>query len=164
MDRLRIEKAEVERLLKGREKLMEQCLDNYMLALSACDDYDNDALRFYAIWLENSESDLANSVVNRQLSKIESYKFVRLMNQLSSRMQADNSMFQQLLGGLVLRICAEHPFHGMHYITAGMHDPGTTQESSRLRQQAAKQIALKLKADKGSLGNLWHCMYSSDQM
>ena len=142
---------------------MEQCLENYMLALSASDEHDNDALRFYAIWLENAESELANTVISRHIDKIASHKFARLMNQLSSRLQADNSLFQKLLGNVVLRICKEHPFHGMHHITAGTHDPGTSQEASRLRHQAAKQIALKLKADK-TLGNLWYCVYQSDRL
>lgn len=134
-----------------------------MLALTASDEHDNDALRFYAIWLENADSELANAIVNRYIDKIASYKFARLMNQLSSRLQADSSLFQKLLGNLVLRICKEHPFHGMHHITAGTHDPGTNQEASRLRHQAAKQIAAKLKADK-VLGKLWNCVYTSDRL
>ena len=135
-----------------------------MLALSASDEHDNDVLRFYAIWLENTQSELANIVVSRHIDNIASYKFARLMNQLSSRMQADNSLFQQSLCGLVYRICSEHPFHGMHHITAGMHDPGTSHASSRSRHRAAKGIGQKLKGIGGEHGKLWGCIYTSDQL
>lgn len=161
--RLRLEKAELDRLLKIREKFTEQCLENYMLALTVSDEHDNDALRFYAIWLEHADSDLANTVVGRNLDKVASHKFVRLMNQLSSRMQADKTLFHGLLRNLVLRICKEHPFHGMHYITAGTHNPGTSQEASVSRQKAAKEIAIQLKNDR-NLGRLWDCMYKSDRL
>jgi ataxia telangiectasia mutated family protein len=161
--RLELDNIELNRLVKVRGKLIEQCLENFMLALSASDEHDNDALRFFAVWLENAESDLANAAVSRHIDKIASHKFVRLMNQLSSRMQADNSLFQKLLLNLVLRICKEHPFHGMHHITAGVHTPGTNQVASKLRHQAAKQIASQLKTDK-VLGNLWYCVYQSDRL
>jgi ataxia telangiectasia mutated family protein len=142
---------------------MEQCLENYLLSLTASDEHDNDALRFYAIWLENAESELANVTVSKHLGKIGSAKFARLMNQLSSRLQADSTLFQKLLSDLVFRICKEHPFHGMHHITAGTHDPGTDQGSSRSRHNAAKHIASRLKNDK-HVGNLWQCIYRSDRL
>jgi ataxia telangiectasia mutated family protein len=161
--RYKLDTLELDRLRKVRENFMEQCLENYLLSLTASDEHDNDVLRFYAIWLENAGSDLANITVQKYLGKIASAKFARLMNQLSSRMQADNTLFQKLLCDLVFRICREHPFHGMHHITAGTHDPGTDEEASRSRHNAAKHIATRLKNDK-YVGNLWHCVFRSDRL
>ncbi|KIV99427.1 uncharacterized protein PV09_08859 [Verruconis gallopava] len=158
---LRLDKAELERLRKIRESFVEQCIENYLRSLTASDEHDNNVLRFYAIWLEHADSELANSTVNAHIDHVSSHKFVRLMNQLSSRLQADNTLFQKVLSKLVFRISSEHPFHGMHHISAGSHDPGTDQVASISRHNAVKQIAGKLKADK-VVGKLWDCMYQSD--
>jgi len=40
-----------------------QSLENYLLALSASDDHDNNTLRFTALWLEHSEESMANEAV-----------------------------------------------------------------------------------------------------
>jgi ataxia telangiectasia mutated family protein len=160
---LKLDSLEHDRLRRVREKFMEQCLENYLLSLAASDEHDNDALRFYAIWLDNAVSELANATVQKHLGKIVSAKFARLMNQLSSRLQADSTHFQKLLNDLVFRICREHPFHGMHHITASTHDPGTDDEASRSRHNAAKQIAARLKVDK-SVVKLWQGIYRSDRI
>jgi ataxia telangiectasia mutated family protein len=43
--------AEYERLRKGREQFLRQCLENYLLYLAASDEYNNDALRVFSLWL-----------------------------------------------------------------------------------------------------------------
>lgn len=156
---LKLETLEFERLRKQREAFMTQSLENYLLSLSASDEYDNDALRFFAIWLEYADSALANAAVKKHLSKVPSAKLARLMNQLSSRLQAEQTDFQRLLGDLVYRITREHPHHGMHHITAGTHHPETDDLASISRHNAAKSIAFRLKSDKDRRTvQLWSCI------
>ena len=168
----KLDHAEYERLRKGREELLRQCLENYLLSLQASDEYNNDALRVFALWLENSDTSLANGAVHAHIDKVPSGKFALLMNQLSSRLQADQSDFQKLLTHLVFRICLEHPYHGMHQIFAmHMKTANVTREdlirskdeAAKSRQRAAGTIAQELAKDKRT-STIWKCLYRTNEI
>lgn len=152
-----LDNAEYERMRKGREQFLRQCLENYLLSLSACDEYNNDALRVFSLWLEYCDTPLANQAVKTYLKDVPSGKFALLMNQLSSRLQAEENDFQHLLMELVFRICVEHPYHGMHQIFAIQMKVGAItredvvrakDESAKSRQKAASGLATALSSDK----------------
>ena len=60
-----LDDREFQRLRDTRQMFLRQSLENYLLCLKACDKYDNDALRFSALWLENYNSEIANAAVAR---------------------------------------------------------------------------------------------------
>ncbi|KAH8722404.1 hypothetical protein GQ44DRAFT_711767 [Phaeosphaeriaceae sp. PMI808] len=167
-----LDNAEYERLRKGREQFLRQCLENYLLSLSASDEYNNDALRVFSLWLEYADTDLANNAVKSYLRAVPSGKFALLMNQLSSRLQAEDTDFQQLLMALVFRICVEHPYHGMHQIFAIQMKVGAItredvararDESARSRQKAAIGLATTLNSDKRARV-YWGAIYHSNEI
>lgn len=161
----KLDDTEYKRLRDARESFMTQSLENYLLALSASDSHDNDVLRFFALWLEFADSDLANTSVGKHLASVQTAKFVRLMNQLSSRLQNEQSSFQDLLSNLVLRIAIDHPFHAMHHISAGSSSVGVKTDSAKSRMNAAKTIAAKLKAaTEKSTSATWHNIHATDSM
>ncbi|KAF2744994.1 hypothetical protein M011DRAFT_470010 [Sporormia fimetaria CBS 119925] len=152
----KLDKGEHDRLKRAREQFLQQCLENYLLSLYASDEFNNDALRVFSLWLEYADTPLANNAVKPYLSKVPSGKFALLMNQLSSRLQAEPTDFQTLLTELVYRICVDHPYHGMYQIFAiqmkvFMSKEDTVRskdESAKSRQQAASTIASWLHKDK----------------
>ncbi|KAH7370991.1 hypothetical protein BKA66DRAFT_573171 [Pyrenochaeta sp. MPI-SDFR-AT-0127] len=167
-----LDNAEYERLRKGREQFLRQCLENYLLSLFASDEYNNDALRVFSLWLEYSDTDLANAAVQTYLKDVPSGKFALLMNQLSSRLQAEDNDFQQLLMALVFRICVEHPYHGMHQIFAIQMKVGAItredavrakDESARSRQKAATGLANALGSDKRAR-SYWSSIFQSNEI
>ncbi|KAF2259280.1 hypothetical protein CC78DRAFT_621172 [Lojkania enalia] len=167
-----LDHAEYERLRQGREQFLRQCLENYLLSLQASDEYNNDALRVFSLWLEYSDTSLANDAVAPYLKKVPTGKFALLMNQLSSRLQAESSPFQKLLLDLVFRICVDHPYHGMHQIFAIQMKVGaisredvvrSKDESAKSRQKAAIQIASMLGHDKRSRA-YWTKIYRSNEI
>jgi ataxia telangiectasia mutated family protein len=167
-----LDHAEYERLRKGREQFLRQCLENYLLSLQASDEFDNDALRVFSLWLEFSDLPLANEAVALYLGKVPSGKFALLMNQLSSRLQNEDTQFQRLLLDLVFRICTDHPYHGMHQIFAIQMKIGNSSkddvlrskdESARSRQKAGGQIAQLLDKDKTSQP-IWRIIYRSNEI
>jgi len=167
-----LDHSEYERLRKGREQFLRQCLENYLLSLFASDEYNNDALRVFSLWLEFSETDLANAAVQTHLKDVPSGKFALLMNQLSSRLQAEDNDFQQLLMALVFRICVEHPYHGMHQIFAIQMKVGAMtredivrakDESARSRQKAATSLANALSNDKRAR-SYWSSIFQSNEI
>ncbi|KAF2646142.1 hypothetical protein P280DRAFT_439907 [Massarina eburnea CBS 473.64] len=167
-----LDNAEYQRLLQGREIFLRQCLENYLLSLQASDEFNNDALRVFSLWLEYSDLPLANEAVRLYLHRVPSGKFALLMNQLSSRLQNEQTDFQQHLLSLVFRICKDHPYHGMHQIFAIQTKVGnytkedivrSKDESARSRQKAAHNIAQLLDKDRSSQA-IWRIIYAADEI
>lgn len=154
-----LDDREYQRLLRSREAFLQQCLENYLLALKESDAYNNDALRFCALWLDKSESKTANTAVSRYLNDVPSRKFAPLMNQLSSRLLDVSDDFQSLLTGLVFRICVDHPLHGMYQIFASSKSKGGKDPSSHSRFRAANQLVDRLKNDK-DIGPTWIAVHN----
>ncbi|KAJ5951989.1 uncharacterized protein N7479_010402 [Penicillium vulpinum] len=154
-----LDDREYQRLLRSREAFLQQCLENYLLSLRESDTYNNDALRFCALWLDKSDSETANTAVARHLNEVPSRKFAPLMNQLSSRLLDVSDDFQTLLTQLVFRICVEHPFHGMYQIFASSKSKGGKDQSSHSRFRAANQLVDRLKND-SHIGQTWIAVHN----
>ena len=158
---LDIDDREYQRLRDSREAFLRQSLENYLLSLKACDKYDNDALRFAALWLENWSSDIANSAVSKYISQVGSRKFTSLMTQWCSRLLKTPDTFQKLLSGLVTRICVEHPYHGIPAIFTGSKTKGNKDNAAMARYEAAADIAEIVKHHR-TAGEIWIALHNSN--
>ena len=156
-----LDDREYQRLRDSREAFLRQSLENYLLCLKACDKYNNDALRFSALWLEHWNSEIANEAVSKHVGKVGSRKFAPLMNQWSSRLLDASDPFQTLLSSLVLRICVDHPYHGMYQIFAGSKTKGGKDEAALARHAAANNIVAQLKANKRSAAT-WLAVHNTN--
>ena len=154
-----IDDREFQRLHESRQTFLRQSLENYLLCLKACDKYENDALRFSALWLENYESDIANEAVSKHVGQVGSRKFAAMMNQWSSRLLDKPGQFQSLLSSLVLRICLDHPYHGMYQIFTGFKTKGKD-EAAMKRHVAASNIVQELKASK--MHSTWLALHNTN--
>ncbi|KAB2581050.1 Serine/threonine-protein kinase tel1 [Lasiodiplodia theobromae] len=142
---------EAQKLGDSRVAFLRQSLENYLLTLQACNDYDNDVFRMFSLWLEYSHLPLANNAVSKYIQPVPSSKFVVLMNQLSSRLLDQSTDFQNILSSLVFRICKDHPYHGMNHIYAGSYsERNMKDETVKSRYAATKNIGRQLKNDKAS--------------
>lgn len=150
---LSMDDAEYQRLKQARDTFLQGCLQNYQLALQASDNHDLSVLRFFALWLENSDDKNANRVVSKHLQQVPSWKFVVLMNQLMSRLEFNDSAFQTSLKSLVTRVCAEHPYQSLHHLYASSRRPDSSDQSALSRFHAASAIVqdIRGRADIGSL-------------
>ncbi|KAI9928198.1 Serine/threonine-protein kinase tel1 [Aspergillus wentii] len=156
-----LDDREYQRLLRSREAFLQQCLENYLLCLKESDTYNNDALRFCALWLDKSDNEIANNAVSKHLNQVPSRKFAPLMNQLSSRLLDVSDDFQSLLFALIFRICVEHPFHGMYQIFASSKSKGGKDQSSLARYRAAGRLVDGLKNDK-RIGPTWVSIHNTN--
>lgn len=160
---LKLDDEELNRLNASRERFLRQCFENYLLALGASDEHDSNALRFTALWLEHSEKNLANDAVANHLGQVPSRKFAPLMNQLTSRLQENGTAFQQLLFDLVLRICTEHPYHGMYHIYAGANNkPNEKDETALSRRKATKKVSSKLSLS-DTVKHIWAAIITTNK-
>jgi serine-protein kinase ATM len=156
----KLDDAEYQRLKQTRENFLQRSLENYLLSLRACDDYANDVLRFCAMWLDNSGNAAANVAVGKFLPEVASRKFVPLMNQLSSRLLDSKDEFQEHLFDLLLRICTDHPFHGMYQIFASSKSKGGKDDLALSRHAAANRLSEELR--KGSASSMWVAIHNSN--
>ncbi|CAG8973183.1 hypothetical protein HYALB_00008775 [Hymenoscyphus albidus] len=155
---------DLQREISLRQDFLKDSLKHYLLALAASDDHDSAALRFTALWLEYSEDGSANNTVSSNISTVPSRKFAPLMNQLTSRLQNSEVKFYKLLFALVLRICAEHPFHGMYQIYAGVSTIPNQQDAAAIsRIEAAKKVSDQLKSSK-SVKQIWSDVVAVSRM
>jgi ataxia telangiectasia mutated family protein len=140
---------------------VQQSLQNYLLALHASDEHNLSVLRFFALWLESSDSADANSKVGEHLPNVPSWKFVVLLNQLMSRLQKDNSPFQVNLMALTKRLCLEHPYHSVHHVYASTKAASSGDEATSTRFDAAVAIR-KHVSDDSAKGKLFRRLFSAD--
>ena len=156
-----LDNREFQRLQDSRQAFLRQSLENYLLGLKACDDYDGDLLRFSALWMEQSENEIANAAVAKCIGQVASRKFAPLMNQWTSRLLDEPNEFQALLSSLVFRICYDHPFHGMYQIFASSKTKGGKDRAALSRHAAASHIVSLLKANKKA-GPIWLAVHNSN--
>lgn len=143
---LDLDNEEYDRLMNGRTHLLLQSLENYLLSLSVWNEHDNDAIRFAALWLEHSDVEITSKTVEKHISKVATYKFAGLANQLTSRLLNNpDDPFQSILFNLVLGICVDHPYHGMYQVWAGQNTkPNAEDEAAVSRQKATTNIGKEL--------------------
>lgn len=155
--------AEVARLRKDRQKSLLSGLEHYLQSLAASDDYDTDVVRFLALWFAHIDDSCAHGPVGKYAPHVPSKKFISLMNQLSSRLQDSGDDFHKVLGDIVLRVCRDHPYHGMYHIYAGSNTSGGHDSQAQSRQGAAEGISKRLDSDK-SIGPIWQSVARSNEL
>ncbi|PYH93692.1 ataxia telangiectasia mutated [Aspergillus ellipticus CBS 707.79] len=156
-----LDDREYQRLRRSREAFLQQCLENYLICLRESECYNTDALRFCALWLDKSDSVIANMAVSKYLNEVPSRKFAPLMNQLTSRLLDVSDEFQKMLFALIFRICVEHPFHGMYQIFASSKSKGGKDQSALSRNRAAGKLVDCLKNDK-RMGTTWVAVHNTN--
>ncbi|KAI1126695.1 phosphatidylinositol 3 [Nemania abortiva] len=156
---LGLDEQELRRVEQSRSEFVRLSLENYLLSLIASDEYNNDALRFTALWLERAAESYTNEAVRKYIDKVPTRKFAPLINQLTSRLLDQNTSFQKLLIELVYRICVDHPYHGMYQIWSGTKSrPKKEDEAAQLRKQATEIIGKKLVHTEGAT-TTWTAIY-----
>jgi ataxia telangiectasia mutated family protein len=158
----KLDNNEYQHQKSSRETFVQQSLQNYLLALHASDEHNLSVLRFFALWLESSDSAPANAVVDEHLPMVPSWKFVVLLNQLMSRLQQDNSPFQAVLMALTKRLCLEHPYHSVHHVYASTRKPGSKDDKAIvIRYEAAKTVRRHVEGDSAK-GDLFKRLFQAD--
>lgn len=156
---VKLDEEELKRHKENREMCLKQCLENYLLALAASDDHNSIALRFSALWLEHSEDKIANEAVSNKLARVPSRKFAPLMNQLTSRLQDIDTEFQQQLCQLVLRICTDHPYHGMYQIYTSYKTAAKAQDEAAISRKNAATKVVNALSTSSETQVIWNAIY-----
>ena len=100
---------------------LDLAVNMYSRCLAASDMFDDDVpIRFCSLWFANFEDRRLQDTLRKAVARIPSRKFVFLSHQLSARIsqpsQSESPASQQILQGLVMRMCQEHPFHSLYQV------------------------------------------------
>jgi ataxia telangiectasia mutated family protein len=117
------DKSERDALMARERHLRILALKSYGQCLQTGSHYDVPcAFRVVQLWLHHvADSDVVNEA-EATLSRAPSHKFLPLIYQVASRASANptlaESRFQQVLQGLLVRVCCEHPFQSVLKVLA----------------------------------------------
>ena len=113
------------------QRYLHLAVESYCNALKLCPTSVTDVSKYVfqlvSLWFKNCQQketkDIVNHLLKSNLSQIPSYRLVPLTYQLFSRIDEvqdddNNGGFQNTLRDIVLKICSEHPYHGIVQILA----------------------------------------------
>lgn len=111
------DKEELRRLKENRARFVINAVKFYLNCIAIDDEYDDtDIDRFCGIWLEYSESNEVNDVVDESIVSVANYKFITWISQLMSRLADELTTFQYILTRLLEQLSQQHPFHTLYLI------------------------------------------------
>lgn len=77
--------------------------------------YDADVMdKFCGLWFENSHDDNLNEKLVKDIGSIPIWKFLTWVNQISSKLNNDNSAFQRLLEKIMKRLLYKIPYESLY--------------------------------------------------
>lgn len=160
----KLDDDEYKRLKTNREVLLRNCLENYLLSIQACDDYNKDVLRFLSLWLGNPKVQAEESTIRDYFRMVPSLKLAPFVNQLSSRLADSGDQFQKTLFEILFRICRDHPFHSLYQLFSVFKSKGAREDdAAKSRQKAADRLARHIQSPEGKTSSqTWVSIHNSN--
>ena len=121
---------EIQSVEASIQRYLHLAVDSYCNALKLCPtsvtDVSKHVFQLVSLWFKNCHQketgDIVNRLIKANLSHIPSYRLVPLIYQLFSRIDeaqdGDDNGFQDTLRQVVLKVCQDHPYHGIVQILA----------------------------------------------
>ncbi|XP_076381605.1 serine/threonine-protein kinase tefu isoform X2 [Megalopta genalis] len=126
--------AELEHIEKEKDNYLTLALQYYLLVLQESEDYNLLIFRVVALWLDNIKQKDVNSLLNENLNKIPSFKFIPLIPQLAAHINNVSNAFSEKIYSIMERCAIEHPHHTLPVLLAlknlyGDYEYNTTRTS-----------------------------------
>jgi hypothetical protein len=127
---VQMDERELKSVEDSIQRYLQLAVESYCNALQIAPptmtDVSKHVFQLISIWFKNCQrkgtEDIVNIILKSSISQIPSYRLIPLTYQLFSRIDAvqedDKSGFQNILREIVLKICSEHPYHGIVQILA----------------------------------------------
>ena len=135
---------------ENKEMFSKKAVEFYLkaISLSEDDDEDEDVDKFFALWLELSADNDLNIKLKRMILDLPSYKLISWSTQLISRLAGEQSEFQDILQKLILKMCADHPYHTLYQLLSLKfhkdYSDGNSDEYKTAKYDAANKLWTKL--------------------
>ncbi|CAC5396816.1 ATM [Mytilus coruscus] len=118
-----IDKAEIEAMNEDKTKYLQKAVENYLKCLKYGDKHDLRIFRLISLWFSNTAVQDVNTLIEKSIKTLKSYKFIPLMYQLAARMdtKAQSQSFQATLNNMIERAAKDHPHHTLSCVLALAH-------------------------------------------
>ncbi|XP_063405374.1 serine-protein kinase ATM-like [Mytilus trossulus] len=144
-----IDKAEIEAMNEDKTKYLQKAVENYLKCLKYGDKHDLRIFRLISLWFSNTAVQDVNTLIEKSIKTLKSYKFIPLMYQLAARMdtKAQSQSFQATLNNMIERAAKDHPHHTLLCVLALAHAKKDTEimnpttASTNRRTKLSKSIS-----------------------
>ncbi|XP_076661502.1 serine/threonine-protein kinase tefu isoform X2 [Halictus rubicundus] len=110
--------AELKHIQKERDNYLTLALQYYLLVLQQSEDYNLLIFRIVALWLDNRKQKEVNDLLNENLKKIPSFKFIPLIPQLAAHINNVSDAFSEKIYSIMEHCALEHPHHTLPVLLA----------------------------------------------
>ncbi|XP_076752966.1 serine/threonine-protein kinase tefu isoform X2 [Xylocopa sonorina] len=144
--------AELEHIEKERDNYLILALKYYLTVLQLSESYNLLIFRTVALWLDNKHKKEVNELLQENLDKIPSFKFIPLVPQLAAHVNSDINEFSGKINNIMKRCALDHPHHTLPVLLGlknlyGDNDSNTVREGKTLEprilgaQKLLKELA-----------------------
>ncbi|PRP78734.1 putative ataxia telangiectasia mutated [Planoprotostelium fungivorum] len=115
-----LDRQENDKIQEDLKRFLEEAIDYYCKCLIYGETYNIRAIfRLCSLWFNNTLKEDVNKLLEKEIGDIPSRKFIPLMYQIASRMNAsENTTFQKLIGDILEMSCTQHPHHTLYQLFA----------------------------------------------
>ncbi|KNC99195.1 uncharacterized protein SPPG_05451 [Spizellomyces punctatus DAOM BR117] len=123
LSQIKLDMAEEGRYMDDRNTFLEKSVENYLQSLEYGHTHSEMCVfRLCTLWFANVERNQINAQMLGYIERIQSWKFLVLMYQLSARLTsrppAQEAQFQSVLQRLIYKMTKDHPHHTLYQIIA----------------------------------------------
>ena len=92
-----------------------------MKTLKQSEEHNFLIFRVVSLWLDNIHLPELNSILNKYLPEIESYKFIQMLPQLAAHMSDEDDEFSSKINNIMERCALDHPYHALPVLLSLKH-------------------------------------------
>lgn len=152
-----LDKLEIKNICNDRNLYLSIALEYYISLAAFGENCDVYISRLVSLWCSNHSNENVINMLTKSLDEVPSYKFLKVLPQLASRLGNNDTMFTKLLTRVLVRCCADHPYHSLNHIMALQNanydaEDQSIDESGRMLQANAKAIIQELQKNPRTKG------------
>ncbi|XP_059612699.1 uncharacterized protein LOC132259165 [Phlebotomus argentipes] len=147
-----LDKNEIECIRNDRNQYLSIAIDYYVCLAVFGENCDVYISRLVSLWCSNHSEKKVTEILTRVIDQVPSYKFLKVLPQLASRLGHSNMAFRNLVEKTIERCCSDHPYHSLNHIMALQNanndaEEDSFDESSHMLQTNAKKIIQRLRSN-----------------
>lgn len=114
-----IDEIEISNIETEKNNLLQLALRYYLLNLIGSDDHNMTIFRLISLLVENRSDEKIRTLIEKDLLKIPTYKFITLLPQIVPHIGgANGDVFSQTMNKVIEKCAKDHPYHTLPLILA----------------------------------------------
>ncbi|OBA24219.1 hypothetical protein METBIDRAFT_86246 [Metschnikowia bicuspidata var. bicuspidata NRRL YB-4993] len=139
------ESKELLTMLELRTSYAHNAVKFYLKALTTAKASDEDFEKFFSLFLELSGDEVLQASIQEELFYLPSHQPLAWCSQILSRVSKEATHFQHSIQNLIFKICCDHPFHSLYYLTSLLFHERLAKDTSSASMISRIVAATKIK-------------------